>query len=327
MILAEAFAECENQVYATRAVNTARSYKNAFKVLTQFFSDQNIDPDQSIDSVTMEYFIKFPGWLAQNNYSKRTIGVYLSGAKFFLDWLVIRGTLKPDYSETIRYQMAIKQINRKRESRLPRTPEKGAVERIVDVLNQLNLPSPRRERNIALILFLMTTGCRNNEVVQLRIKDIDLQAHTAVVVGKGNKERKVFFNSGTADALELYWKVRGYTDKKHPAFARHDKGTGKRISKITTTSVRKIVDEVSGLAGLSKGTFTPHYFRHAFAIKMLHETHDLALVQDLLGHASPTSTRVYAKIYPEELENAHRKVWESSSNDELIKEDDSLTKS
>ena len=64
------------------------------------------------------------------------------------------------------------------------------------------------------------------------------------------------------------------------------------------------------IAGIDKGKFTPHYFRHAFAINMLRETGNLALVQDLLGHANPQSTRVYAKIYPDELRDAHHKVYE-----------------
>ena len=64
---------------------------------------------------------------------------------------------------------------------------------------------------------------------------------------------------------------------------------------------------VMEIAGIDK--FTPHYFRHAFAIRMLSETGNLALVQDLLGHADPAATRVYAKIYPEDLRDAHHKIF------------------
>jgi site-specific recombinase XerD len=315
MNLTEALAQCSDSAIATRSANTARAYRNALKVFTEFLATQNIQLASSPETITMEHFIKFPAWLAHNQYSKKTIGVYLSGAKFFLDWLVINGTIKPDYHETLRYEKAVEQISRKRESRLPRIPEKGAVERIAAVLDQLNLPTPRRERNIALILFLMTTGCRNNEVVQLKVKDIDLVGLKALVVGKGNKERRVFFNSATAEALDRYWSARGFREKTQPAFARHDKGTGRKAQQLTTASVRNIVDEITALAGLDEGTFTPHYFRHAFAIKMLQQTHDLALVQDLLGHATPSATRIYAKIYPDELEKAHRGVWEESATE------------
>jgi integrase/recombinase XerD len=310
MILSEAMNLSYESAISIRSFNTAKTYRFALKAFLEFLATQNIPDASPIEEINMEHFIRFPAWLAANKYSKKTINVYVAGVKFFLDWLVINGTISPDYSETLRYEMAVKQVSRKRESRLPRTPEKGAVEKIIGVIKSINEPTPRKERNIALILFLVTTGCRNNEVVQLRIKDIDLNGHKALVIGKGNKERRVFFNSAAAEALDKYWKVRGFREKNHPAFARHDKGTGNKIQKLTTTSVRNIVDEVTAVAGLDKGTFTPHYFRHAFAIKMLQETHDLALVQDLLGHSSPASTRVYAKIYPDDLEKAHKDVWE-----------------
>ena len=314
--IAQAFDRCAESAIATRAANTARSYQTALKAFAQFLEENDTDLTLPITELHMEHFISFPAWLAYEGYSKKTLGVYISGAKFFMDWMVINGFLTPDYSETLRYEMAVKQIGRKRETRLPRTPEKGAVEKILKAISTLEIPNDNRGkliamRNKALILLLITAGCRNNEVAQLKIRDIDLSNRKALVIGKGNKERRVFFNRDAAEAINAYWRARGFHEKTHPAFARHDKGVGKRIEGLTTRTVRNIVDEITMLAGLEKGSFTPHYFRHAFAIKMLRETHDLALVQDLLGHASPASTRVYAKIYPDELEQAHRDVWES----------------
>jgi integrase/recombinase XerC len=322
MDIATALDLCTDDAATTRAVNTARSYRNGLNVFAQFLESKKIPLNSALDSLSIDYFIRFPGWLAGEGYSKKTIGVYISSAKFFLDWLVINGTLKPDYSETLRYDMAVKQVNKKRESRLPRTPDKGALEKILAVLSEWHMPDNNRERLIAMrnyaILWLLTSsGCRNNELVSLNVKDIDLPGRKAVVTGKGNKERKVFFNSTAAESIECYWSERGKREKTYPAFSRHDKGAGKRVLRITTRSVQNIVDDVTAMAGLDKGSFTPHYFRHAFAITMLRETHDLALVQDLLGHSSPASTRVYAKIYPDDLERAHKEVWENPAlNDE-----------
>ena len=87
----------------------------------------------------------------------------------------------------------------------------------------------------------------------------------------------------------------------------HDTGIGKKISHLTTASIRDIVNEVKMASGIEN--FSPHYFRHAFAIKALRETGNLALVQDFLGHASPSATRVYAKIYPDDLAAAHQKIF------------------
>lgn len=90
-------------------------------------------------------------------------------------------------------------------------------------------------------------------------------------------------------------------------FARHDKGAGKKRLPVTTATVRNVVDQVSKIAGIDQ--FTPHYFRHAFAINALEQSGNLALVQDLLGHKSPQTTRMYAKIYDEDLRAAHHRIF------------------
>jgi site-specific recombinase XerD len=144
----------------------------------------------------------------------------------------------------------------------------------------------------------------------LKVKDIDMASRSAIVTGKGSKERRVYLSSKAIEALQKYWAARRNSDPSAPVFARHDRGAGRKTKPITTATVRDIVEDVVMVAGLERGSFTPHYFRHAFAIKMLHETHDLALVQDLLGHASPVATRVYAKIYPDELQERHREVFD-----------------
>jgi integrase/recombinase XerC len=310
---------CNDQAISTRSANTARSYRNGLNIFAQYLESKKVPLTGKVDSISMEHFIRFPAWLAGQGYSKKTMGVYIASAKFFLNWLVINGTIHPDYSETLRYEMAVKQIHQKRESRLPRTPDKGALESILAVLDNWQFPEKKREklismRNFALIWFLISSGCRNNEVVSLNVKDIDLPGQKALVTGKGNKERRVFFNVQSTKALDQYWAERGHREKTSPAFTRHDKGAGKKSQRLTTRSVQNIVDDIVVQAGLDKGSFTPHYFRHAFAIKMLRHTHDLALVQDLLGHASPASTRIYAKIYPEELERVHREVWEDEES-------------
>jgi integrase/recombinase XerC len=317
--IASALDLCNDQALATRSANTARSYKNGLNVFAQYLESKKVQLTEDVNAITMDHFIRFPAWLAGQGYSKKTTGVYIASAKFFLNWLVINGTIRPDYSDTLRYEMAVKQIHQKQESRLPRTPDKGALESILAVLQNWRIPEEKRDkrismRNLALIWFLISSGCRNNEAVSLNVKDIDLPGQKALVVGKGNKERRVFFSEKAAEAIDQYWTVRGHREKTHPAFSRHDKGVGKKIQRITTRSVQNIVDEVVVQAGLDKGSFTPHYFRHAFAIKMLRHTHDLALVQDLLGHASPASTRIYAKIYPDELERTHKEVWGRSED-------------
>ena len=130
--------------------------------------------------------------------------------------------------------------------------------------------------------------------------------------GKGGKERYVFFTRQTSDALQGYWSARGFSGKKDPAFSRHDKGsslkTGSAKNHLSTATIRNVVKGCAVLAGLDH--FTPHWFRHAFAIKMLKDTGNLAMVQDLLGHASPTTTRIYAQVSEQTKQKLHRQVFD-----------------
>jgi len=235
--------------------------------------------------------------------------VHVSAAKLFLDWLVINKHIEPSYADVLRYDKAVRQGGKRREDKLPRTPRVGDIDKMLVAVQDVNEESPRKERNIALLELLASSGCRNGEVVTLLVKDIDLVEHSAIVTGKGSKQRKVFFSSDAAQALRTYWTARGNAEPASPAFSRHDRGAGKKIKPITTETVRDIVEGVMAVAGIDPGTFSPHRFRHGFAITMLQETSDLALVQDLLGHSSPVSTRVYAKIYPEAMRKAHKKVF------------------
>jgi integrase/recombinase XerD len=164
-------------------------------------------------------------------------------------------------------------------------------------------------RDVALLELLASSGCRISEVINLNVKDIDLAERPAVVLGKGNKERRVWFSVDAAKFLQEYWTSRK-AQPDEPAFSRHDRSAAFRIERLTTDGARMIVKGVALLAGVKK--FSPHYFRHGFAIRALAETKNLALVQDLLGHSSPTATRVYAKIYPEELQIAHRGIFDAT---------------
>ena len=310
MNIQQAIDKCVLMAHTDRSPNTAKAYKNGIDKFGESLERKGLTTADNVGTITLEQFIEFPAWLSSNKYSKQTLRVYTSGAKFFLEWLVIGGYIEPpDYKQSLRYQMAYRTVVRKHDSRFIRFPQRGEAEKMLAAVLVMEKKAPMLERDIAIIHFLYYTGCRNNEVAQLDITDIDMNDLSAVVVGKGNKERRVYFSQDVADKLRRYWELRGHSNPQEPVFCRHDRGVGKKIKRLTTTSIRNIVDDVCMVAGIDKGQFTPHYFRHAFAIKMLRETKNLSLLQDLLGHASPASTRVYAKIYPDDLKKAHQEAF------------------
>lgn len=290
-----------------KAQGTKLGYRNGIRVLLEHMREKKVDLSSPIQKFSMEYAILLPSFLGKMGYSKKTTNLYTSGVRSFINWLVVQGHINPTPQEWLRLKQSFLEANSKREKRLPRWPEKEDVEKMLKAVRIMKEHSPRLERNIAIVEFLACTGCRNAEICGLNIEKVNIHERSAIVLGKGNKERRVFLSDTALQALNNYWKARGNSEPKNPVFSRHDKGAGKKVKRITMTSIRDIIKVVMDIAGIDK--FSPHYFRHAFAIKMLRETGNLAMVQDLMGHDDPASTRVYAKIYPDELQAAHRKVY------------------
>jgi integrase/recombinase XerD len=307
MKINEAIQECLADLCL--ADNTEKSYRNGLRVFLEFLMHNNLQPGDSVDLLDINHFIQFLPWL-NNNYSKPTASVYATASKALMNYLVIMEHISLSYLDTLRYQKSYLRSHRRHEDRLPRFPQKDDVENmILAVQGQLEI-APRKERNIALIEFLACSGCRISEAIALNVGDIDLNNCSSIVKGKGSKERRIFLSQDSVQALSKYWSARKSKLPSDPVFARHDRGAGKdQIKRMTATTARNIVKKVATLAGIDPSKFSPHYFRHAFAMRVLSETGNLALAQDLLGHADPKSTRVYAKIRADDLQRAHKEIF------------------
>jgi site-specific recombinase XerD len=308
MDIKTAISKCLNNL--SLAKTTTYGYGVGLKSFVIFLGTREIKATDPIEKLNIQHFIDFIMWLF-GKYKKGTASYYATASKAFLEFLVVEGIVFMDYLDGIRYKMAFDHAHRKREEKLPRFPKKGDIQRMLEAVYTHQDFTPKRERDIALLEMLASTGCRISELIALDVKDIDLENRTAIVIGKGDKERHVFFNSQAKLALENYWAARRSSRMPtDPIFARHDKGAGnKRLKRMTTTTARNIVNEIAEFAGLDVSKMSPHYFRHAFAIRVLSETGNLALAQDLLGHRDPKSTRIYAKIYADDLKQAHRSIF------------------
>lgn len=153
---------------------------------------------------------------------------------------------------------------------------------------------------------------------------MDYRAHTARVTGKGDKQRIVYFDDVAWQAIQGYLKVRADGAKGRalyqlPVFARHDRRAGTQVLPLTTDGVRMIFSQLARAAEIEVH-MTPHSMRHAFATKILESTGDLAVVQDMLGHASPVTTRVYAKVSNKKIREAHRAAFNYGKSESEPKE-------
>ena len=184
-----------------------------------------------------------------------------------------------------------------------RLPKALPVELVTAILESASGDDPRSLRDRALLEFLYATGARISEAVGLDLDDLPGADHPVVRLrGKGSKERMVPVGSFATAALSAYL-VRG-----RPALASSGKGTpavflnvrGGRLSRQSAWTVLRDAAEKSGVAQ-QRGPVSPHTLRHSFATHLLEGGADVRSVQELLGHASVTTTQIYTLVTVDSL--------------------------
>ena len=291
---------------SSRSKYTARTYKTGMEKFVEFLSTQGINEDDDTSLLKPVHFKKVGLWMTKG-YEDSTLGAYMAGVISLLIYSQMFDETKFSAEDVAQIYRIRKDILRKRQSPLPRTPGDGDVDAMISAARSMDTKSPGKERDIAIVEFLASSGCRVGEVVKISVGDVNMKERTVMVNGKGNKSRWVYFSTKARDAMIDYWEKRGDCSPTSPAFARHDKRASTHMLFMTTMSVQNIVRLVAARAGIEN--FTPHVFRHGFAVEMLDHTQNLALVQDLMGHADPSATRVYAKVKPERFKEAHQSVF------------------
>lgn len=302
------------------AASTVRTYTQGISKFIKFARSHDILPSHPIQNLCagLQMFEKFPHWLSTNKFPKATRKVYISAVTSFLDWLVIRGYATPTAQELARYKNAIRLSNRKRESRLPKFAPEGTIEKLLHVMDTRDAKSPIRERDIAIVQLLFTSGCRVAELAALNVENIDLENLQAVVIGKGDKEAFIYFNDKTRYAIEAYWHARNSDEPQGPAFSRHDNAAAglRDKNRITTAGIRYIINRAAKDGGIDPMKISPHSFRHAFAIRILKATGRIEITQELMRHSSVDTTRIYATVANQELRQAHRLAFLDEENKE-----------
>ncbi len=280
----------------------------------------------TLTATTLEAFY---GWLVRQHGRERraTTATYLSAARAFVRFLARRGALAPGVSyEQMRENL--REAMGRASYRTPRIDRR--IPLIVTYVNTLPVPDAgvrkgarRLEvlRDKALLQTLFCTGMRREEVARLDRADFDDGwADRALITGKGSKERVVFFDAPTLVAVRAYLEVRA--DTLSPLFLRHDNrrgrspGHGGERWRLSAQSIWFIVRQYARAAGVPA---TTHHFRHAKASVLLNRGASLSEVQDILGHASPETTkRIYAHYQVQHLRDAFDRF--SATAEELVAE-------
>lgn len=208
----------------------------------------------------------------------------LSILKSFFSWLTAEEIIQRDPTLKIKPP--------KKEKRLPKALSIEELEMLREACQTY--------RQRALVEVLYATGCRLSEVRNLNRDDIDFTTQSARVIGKGNKEREVFFSFKALYHLKKYLMSRLDTEK---ALFITERRPYRRLS---NRGIQREIAIIAERAGLEKRV-SPHVLRHTFTTLTLNNGADIVAVQHLLGHADPSTTQGYAVLSDEKKREQHRK--------------------
>jgi len=311
-------------VSLSRSAHTFRTYKNALNAFILCIIEHGLNPT----TLPIKEFDETPvAWFATylKYHSPATEALYLAALKNFYEFLAAEKLADINLP---RVKLLIRQRSRKPGQRLPQFP-KDYIEVLIEKINALPSDTPLEEierlrflRDRAFLLTLADTGLRVHEACNLRRGDIDWNEGKAVIIGKGNREAVVRFSTRAIEAIKEYLSKRAFLDSNSgkplsslPIFARHDKGSGKKVKPITTTTGRNIVKErVKEFLDENVALeITPHSFRHYFVTRVLTSSGNLKLAQELARHRNIAVTQRYAHLSDDELDRGYWQAIEEKS--------------
>lgn len=186
---------------------------------------------------------------------------------------------------------------------LPDVLSVDEVSRLLDAAAVGGSTDPVVLRDKALLEFMYATGCRVSEAVGTNLDDIDLEEKVVRLMGKGSKQRLVPLGSYARNSVVVYLNAgRGELERRSTAKVPERRALflNKRGKCISRQSVWEIVKTAGERAGITK-PLHPHTLRHSFATHLIQGGADVRTVQELLGHASVTTTQIYTHVSPEAL--------------------------
>lgn len=179
-----------------------------------------------------------------------------------------------------------------------------------DLLEIINESTKDKDgvRDRLIIEMLYATGVRVSELINIKINDIDFNNRRIIVLGKGNKERIVYYGEYAEEVLKEYMKT--HERKNHNYLFVNSKG-----GQLTDRGVRYIIDNIMSKLSV-KTHVTPHVLRHTFATDMLNNGCDIKVVQELLGHSSLKATEIYTHVTNEHLKKVYYECFPRRDKDE-----------
>ena len=267
------------------SANTTAAYR---RDLSQYAALLDRAGVTDIDAVTGDLVGEFIAELRRRNLAATSIGRKIAAVRGLHRFLVAEGDARNDPTSLVDSPLRPRPL-----------PKALTVDEVLRLLEAPDRGTPLGVRDHALLEFMYATGCRVAEAAALDTADVDLDTASALVTGKGNKQRLVLLGVHAVAAIAGYLETRLALKGSGP-----DPGQlflSVRGRPLTRQAIWQIVKRQADSAGLPTDRVSPHVLRHSAATHMVEGGADLRVVQEMLGHATIGTTQVYTKVSPEHL--------------------------
>lgn len=281
---------------------TVINYAKDISYYLEYIKIQNIDY-LTINKDNIRQYLKY---LDNLKYKCTTISRMLSSIRGFYTFLVIKHVIPNNPYKLIK--------NPKKEHKLPNFLQ---YDEFIKLIDELKKDDDLDIRNRLILELLYATGLRVSELVNICLKDISFQDLSIKVLGKGNKERIVYFGEYALDILNKY--LNGYRNDLLNGKCSEYLLINKNGDHLQVHGVEEALDQIAKKASLNH-KISPHVLRHTFATHLLNDGADLRTVQTLLGHSSLSTTQIYTHITNERLREVYLHTFprNSDKNDKIV---------
>lgn len=279
------------QIEKNASPHTIKNYMKDIQVFFSFMQSTGVGSLTELDYLDVRQFLAF---LNQQRYSRKTISRKLSSLRSFFRFLVRENHLEKNPFLMVSTPKSEKKL-----------PEFMYPEEVLELLQLPDLNQNLGIRDRAILEVFYASGMRVSELVALNLESIDLEMGTALVFGKGAKERYVPLGRYSIEALQNYLeKARPKIILNHQEKALFLNKNGSRLS---DRSIRRMVDKYVQHLSFQK-KISPHTIRHTFATHLLNAGADLRSVQELLGHVNISTTQIYTHVTKERLQHIYNQT-------------------
>jgi integrase/recombinase XerC len=258
---------------------TVRNYLTDLAPYFEFLRKRGVEDPASVDKALLRGYL---AWLMELGYVRPSVSRKLSALRSFHGFLNVGSAADAGPVHSVAAPRAERRL-----------PEIASAEKIAAMMAAPDATRPAGIRDRALLELIYSAGLRVSEARSLDVADIDIASREVTVIGKGSKMRVTLMGRPAAE------QVSRYLSEVRPAWARRQSGNAVFLNqyggRLSVRSIQEIVKKYAVAAGLDP-EFHTHTLRHSFATHLLDGGADLRVVQDLLGHASPSTTQIYTHV-------------------------------